>query len=633
MARELPTDYQEFIYQRTYSRWLPKEQRREGRREIWRESVERYRDFLLPRVPASLRPEFEEAIQSFTQLQLVGSMRALWTAGPALEEDNIGGFNCAYLPLESLKDFGEMMYILMHGTGVGVSVERQYVSKMPRIPDNLKTPVEHNLPPIIFEDSKRGWAEGFQEFLEYLFAGYLRQCQYFRIRPEGARLNTFGGRASGPEPLKRLVEFVTELAWANKGRRMTSENCADIACKIADVVVVGGVRRSAILVLTNPSDRRMAKFKTGEFWLTHPHRALANISSCYTEQPDSSTFLEDWLDLVKSGNGERGIVNREALQRTCPDRRDPNHEFGVNPCGEVVLRPRQFCNLVETPYTTDRQQMRRRLRHATLLAVLQSTLLDYNYLDDAWRQNSDEERLIGVSLTGLMDVASMGNRDTYLSYLRDRVNDDAEEFARELDIPEPTATTCVKPSGTVSQLLDTSSGIHPRYAKQYIRRVRVNRTDPIAQLLRDQGIPVEPEVGQSWEDASTLVFSFPIKAPEGAITRHDMSAMDQLDHWLTVKKFWCEHNPSTTIFVPDESWPQVGGWVYENWDQIGGITFLPHDGGSYPKAPYEEITEATYEKLAGQFPEIDWSRLPEYENQDNTIGGHELSCAGGGCEI
>lgn len=628
--QELPTDYQEFIYQRTYSRWLPEALRR----EVWQESVERYRDFFLPRVPASLRPEFEEAIQSFTQLQLVGSMRALWTAGPALEEDNIGGFNCAYLPLESLKDFGEMMYILMHGTGVGISVERQYVSQMPRVPDNIKTPVEHNLGPIIFEDSKRGWAEGFQEFLEYLFAGYLRQCQYFRIRPEGARLHTFGGRASGPEPLKRLVDFVTELAWANRGRRMTSENCADIACKIADVVVVGGVRRSAILVLTNPSDRRMAKFKTGEFWLTHPHRALANISSCYTEKPDSATFLEDWLDLVKSGNGERGVVNREALQRTCPERRDPNHEFGVNPCGEVVLRPRQFCNLVETPLTRNREQMAKRLRHATLLATLQSTMTNYNYLDDIWRQNSEEERLLGVSLTGIMDIGAVPGFEFDLISYRQTVEKAAREFAEALDIPTPTATTCVKPSGTVSQLLDTSSGIHTRYAQYYIRRVRVNRTDPIAQLLKDQGVPVEPEVNQSWEDASTLVFSFPIKAPEGAKTRHDMSALDQLDHWLTVKKFWCEHNPSATIFVPDESWPQVGGWVYENWDQIGGLTFLPHDGGSYPKAPYEEISQETYEKLEGEFPEgIDWGALPEYEQQDNTIGGHELSCAGGGCEI
>lgn len=629
--QQLPTDYQEFIYQRTYARWLPEQKRR----EVWKESVERYRDFFLPRVSNALRDEFEEAIKDFTQLQLVGSMRALWTAGPALEEDNIGGFNCAYTPLASLHDLAEMMYILMHGTGVGVSVERQYVSQMPRVPDQLREPHEHQIGPIIFEDSKRGWAEGFREFLEYLFAGYVRQCQYFKIRPEGARLNTFGGRASGPEPLKRLIQFVTDLARAHRGRRLTSENVADIACKIADVVVVGGVRRSAILVLTNPSDRRMAKFKQGEFWLTHPHRALANISSCYTEQPDSATFLEDWLDLVKSGNGERGFVNREALRRTVPSRRDPNHEFGINPCGEVVLRPKQFCNLVEVPYDHSAKRMRKRLRRATLLATMQSTLTDYNFLGPEWKQNSEEERLLGVSLTGILD--SMDPADpweaVYLGNLRGHVQRYARWAAKALDIPEPAANTCVKPSGTVSQLLDTASGMHARYAQAYIRRVRVNRTDPMARLLKDQGVPVEPEVGQTWDDATTLVFSFPIKAPEGATTRHNMSALEQLDYWLMLKESWCEHNPSTTIFVPDESWPQVGGWVYQNWDKVGGITFLPHDGGQYPKAPYEEITVSEYERLAKEFPALDWTRLPEYETQDNTIGGHELSCAGGGCEI
>lgn len=625
---ELPTDYQNFIYKRTYARWLETE----GRRENWDKSVDRYRDFFLPRVPSELKDEYNEAIEAFRNLEAMGAMRALWTAGPALDVDNVAGFNCGYTPIECIKDFAELLYILMNGTGVGVSVERQYINKLPEVPSQLN---RAKLFSVEFEDSKWGWASGFLDFLNHMYQGFIPVYDLSKIRPKGARLKTFGGRASGPEPLQELLEFTKTIFLKAEGRRLHSDEVADICCKVAECVVVGGVRRSAILILTNPSDRRMASYKTGEFWIHHPQRVYANISSCYTDTPDAITFAEDWLDLMKSGTGERGIVNRVSLQKTAEwVGRDPYYEFGVNPCGEIILRPKQFCNLTEVVIRKGmtREDAERRIKHAVLLGIVQSTMTNFQFINKKWADNTEEEHLLGVSLTGIMDCPELVTQSA-LEMLRLSAGRFAKRFAKILDVPTPKAITCVKPSGTVSQLVDSSSGIHPRFSKYYVRRVRVAVTDPICQFMIDEGVPCKPENGDTEDNAGTMVFSFPMKAPDGSVCRKDVSAIDALEVWLKLKKFYTHHNPSATIFVTDNEWMEVGGWVHKNWDFIGGLTFMPFDGGNYRQAPYEEITEAEYSKLAESFPMLDWEALDQYESTDNTIGRTEFACGGGGCEI
>lgn len=626
--KDIEQAYKEFIYKRTYSRWLPEL----GRRERWDETIDRYRDYFLPRVPECLRDEYLYAIEAFRDTDSVGSMRALWTAGPALDADNIAGYNCAYTPIDTVRRLAEVLYILMNGAGVGISVERQYINQLPPM---AKAHIKNKSVKVVFEDSKYGWAQGFWEYLQHLYEGVIPAYDLSKIRPKGARLKTFGGRASGPEPLRNLLDFVTKVAVKAQGRKLNSEEIADIACKIADIVIVGGVRRSAILILSNPSDRRMANFKTGEFWVNNPHRALANISACYTEKPDPVTYMEDFLDLMKSGTGERGIVNREALRNLIPERRDPNHEFGVNPCGEIILRPQQFCNLSEVVVRPgmDMLDLHTEVEYAVLLGIVQSTMTNFHFLSDEWRKNTEEEHLLGVSLTGQMDNPEILTEDN-LDTLRYIANKAARKYAEKMDIPYPTAVTCVKPSGTVSQLVGAASGLHPRHAPYYIRRVRVAATDPVAKFLMSEGVPCSPEVGETWDNLKTVVFEFPLKSPKTSVCRGDVSAIDQLDHWLKLKKFWTDHNPSVTIHVQDDEWVQVAAWLWEHWDYLGGITCMPHAGGHYQLAPYEEINQETYQELVEKFPQdLDWTRLDRFETRDNTTGAQELACVAGGCEI
>lgn len=619
-------DYSNFIYKRTYSRWLDEHQRREE----WPETVQRYKEFLQPHVPHQMRMDFEEAIQDVQDLKVMGSMRALWTAGPALSVDNIAGYNCAYTPIQDIKDFAEVLYILMNGAGVGISVERQYLSQLPEVPPHVRDGETE----IYFGDSKRGWAEGFHRYLRCIFNyGIIPKYDLSQIRPKGSRLKTFGGRASGPEPLRSLLEYTRTLVLEAKGRQWNSEQVADLVCKIADIVIVGGVRRSAILILSNPSDRRMAEFKSGRFWMTNPHRALANVSACYTEQPDMLNFLKDWLSLVQSGTGERGTVNRESLKTCLPPERNSNHEFGVNPCGEIILRPKQFCNLSEVVLRPglENQEIQRRIKSAVVLGCLQSLFTSFNFLSEEWTKNTVEERLLGVSLTGIQDTDILARPE--LENFREYAEQAAEDVAYLLGITAPKAITCVKPSGTVSQLVNASSGLHPRYSDFYIRRVRVSYTDPLARFLMDQGVPHSPEVGETWEDVRTVVFEFPIASPEMSRIKDSLTAIQQLENWKKLKEEWCDHNPSVTVYVQDHEWLEVGDWIYKNWHLIGGITLLPYDGGNYPLAPYEEIDKKAYKRWLEYFPLINWEEFPLYETKDNTIGAGELACAGGGCDV
>lgn len=628
----LPTNYQDFIYKRTYSRYLDEE----NRRESWEETVGRYSRFFAERCPEELQPTLKKASRHILSLDVMPSMRCLWTAGEALERENIAGFNCAYTVIDKIKAFAEVLYILMNGTGVGFSCERQYIAKLPEVPSFFNG---GNVT-IVVEDSKLGWAEGFLELLEYLYKGEIPHYDLSKLRPKGARLKTFGGRASGPEPLKQLFDFTIRLFCKAQGRKLNSIEVYDLVCFIANCVVVGGVRRSATINLSNFSDQRMRHAKDGQFWLENPQRALSNNSVAYTEKPDAVSFMDEWLNLARSGSGERGIVNREGLKKTAAALgRDAAFDFGVNPCGEIVLRPKQFCNLTEVVVKPedDYLTLREKVDSAVLLGCLQSTLTDFGFLDDEWKKHSEEERLLGVSLTGLCDHTILGHvsaqSEMLLSALRMDAGAAAEKYASILGIEVPKAITCVKPSGTVSQLVNAASGLHPRYAPFYIRRVRVTMSDPIAQLLIDSGVPWQPEVGQDKETCNTVVFEFPIASPPGSVLVKDRGAIEQLEYWLMLKEKWCDHNPSCTIYVKDSEWLEVGAWVYKHWDRIGGLSFLPYDGGNYSLAPYEEISEETYYVTLDQMPTVDFSRLAEYETEDKTQGSREFACQGGVCEL
>ena len=626
-------DYQKFIGYSRYSRWLDDEQRREH----WDEVINRYTDWMWAHlfntyqyyIPSDLFHELHEAMLN---LEVMPSMRCLMTAGPALDRTHVAGYNCAYLTVDSPRAFDEAMYILLCGTGVGFSVEQQYIDKLPRVAADLS----ESYTTIKVGDSKEGWAKSFRELVHSLYGGSIPKWDVSSVRPAGARLKTFGGRASGPEPLCDLFDFTIRTFRHARGRRLTPLECHDIMCKIGDVVVVGGVRRSALISLSNLNDEGLKNAKHGAWWDQEPQRGLANNSAVYMGRPSIGEFLREWQSLYDSKSGERGIFNRRASvdQVARNGRRDPNHDFGTNPCSEIILRPNQFCNLTEVVVRSgdDLASLRRKVRLATILGTFQSTLVNFPYLRNIWRKNTEEERLLGVSLTGIFDNTelSRANND-WLTELKNEAISTNKEFAELLGINPSNAITCVKPSGTVSQLVDSASGIHPRHSQFYIRTVRGDRKDPLTQFLIDSGIPNEPDVTKP---ADTVVFSFPQRAPEGATTRADLTAIDHLEIWKDYQLSWCEHKPSITINVREDEWIKVGAWVYDNFDDLSGVSFLPYSEHTYRQAPYQEITEEQYNEWLTRMPEsIDWYKLSDYEKEDTTTGTQEYACAAGFCEI
>ena len=631
MNNYLPTDYQAFIHTSRYARWLDDK----GRRESWSETVSRYMDNVVRREldmdTIAIASELEKAILN---LDVMPSMRAMMTAGPALDRDNTAGYNCSYLPVDDPKSFDEAMFILLCGTGVGFSVERQFVQKLPEVPELFDSETV-----IVVKDSKEGWAKAFRQVLALLWAGEIPKWDVSRVRPAGAKLKVFGGRASGPAPLVDLFNFVVKVFKDAQGRKLSSIECHDIMCKIGEVVVVGGVRRSAMISLSNLSDDRMRHAKSGQWWEQNPQRALANNSVAYTEKPDSLSFMREWMSLVESGSGERGVFNREASKKQAAKygRRDPEHEFGTNPCSEIILRPYQFCNLTEVVVraTDTVDDLERKVKLATILGTIQSTYTKFPYLRKVWANNTEAERLLGVSLTGIMDNPLLTSKNhglpKTLEHLRQVAEDTNNKLSGDLGINPSAAITCVKPSGTVSQLVDSASGIHARHSHYYIRTVRGDNKDPLTQFMIDQGIPNEPDV---FKPDQTTVFSFPVKAPAGAVVTEDMTAIEQLETWLMFQRHWCEHKPSVTINVRKDEWFEVGAFVYEHFDEMSGVSFLPYNEHTYQQAPYQEIGKSEYEELAKNMPEkIDWSLLTNYEESDNTVGMQTMACSGDSCEI
>jgi len=631
MDNYIPTDYQGFIHKSRYARWLDTEKRRES----WSETVDRYMENVVAPTLDSNNPNIGDEIQdAILNLEVMPSMRAMMTAGPALERDNTSGYNCSYLAVDDPKSFDEAMFILLCGTGVGFSVERQFITKLPEVPELFYSDTT-----VVVKDSKEGWAKGFRQVLALLWAGEIPQWDVSRIRPAGARLKTFGGRASGPAPLVDLFNFAITTFKNAQGRKLNSIECHDLMCKIGEVVVVGGVRRSAMISLSNLSDDRMRHAKSGQWWDNASHRALANNSVCYTEKPDSETFMREWLALVESKSGERGVFNRKASQNQAAKygRRDPNHEFGTNPCSEIILRPYQFCNLTEVVVraTDTLEDLERKVRCATILGTIQSAFTKFPYLRKVWQRNTEEERLLGVSLTGIMDNPLMTTANTKLEKTLETLREHAvatnNTWAVRLGIPASTAITCVKPSGTVSQLVDSASGIHARHSDYYIRTVRGDNKDPLTKFMADQGVPNEPDV---MKPDATTVFSFPVKSPHKSVTRNDLSAIEQLETWLVYQRSWCEHKPSITCTVRDDEWMSVGAFVYEHFDEMSGVSFLPHSDHTYQQAPYQEVGKHDYNMLLSVMPDrIDWAGLSEYEKDDNTVAMQTMACSGDVCEV
>ena len=624
----LPTDYQTFIATSRYARWLEDE----GRRENWGETVNRYMDNVVgDKVDSSTADALETAI---LDLSVMPSMRSLMTAGPAANRDNTCMYNCSYLPVDDVKAFDEAMFILLCGTGVGFSVERQFISKLPEVPELFESDTT-----IVVKDSKEGWAKALRQVVALLFSGEIPKWDMSGVRPAGARLKTFGGRASGPAPLIDLFNFAVNTFKAAQGRKLSSVECHDLMCKIGEVVVVGGVRRSAMISLSNLSDDRMRHAKSGSWWENNPQRALANNSVSYTEKPDATSFMREWTALAESGSGERGIFNRQAskVQAEKNGRRDPNYEFGTNPCSEIILRPNQFCNLTEVVIraTDTFETLANKVKLATILGTIQSTFTKMPYLRKVWRDNTEAERLLGVSLTGIMDnplmTSSNKGLEKTLEKLRDIAVETNAEWAEKLGVPVSAAITCVKPSGTVSQLVDSASGIHARHNPYYIRTVRGDNKDPLTQFMIDQGIPSEPCV---MKPDQTTVFSFPMKSPQNAVTRNETTAVEQLETWLAYQRHWCEHKPSVTISVKDSEWVEVGAFVYKHFDEMSGVSFLPHSDHTYQQAPYQDCGKSDYETLLALMPkDIDWSLLADYEKEDNTSGSQTMACSGDSCEI
>jgi ribonucleoside-diphosphate reductase alpha chain len=630
MADKL-SDYGRFIHKSRYARYLETEQRRES----WEETVARLMVYVQSKVPElTTDPVYKDKLielhNAILNLEVMPSMRLLMTAGEACERDNISAYNCSYLAINNKRAFSEALYILMNGTGVGFSCERQEINKLPILPDKFKEVDDV----IVVGDSKLGWAKAFKKLLSSLWEGDIPKVDYSKVRSAGSRLKTFGGRASGPEPLRKLFDFTTQTCISAAGRKLNSLEVHDIMCMIGEIVVVGGVRRSALISLSNLTDKRMRDAKSGAWYNDHPYRGLANNSVAYTERPDSETFMEEWLALVKSKSGERGIFNRVASQAQAGKwgRRDPLLSYGTNPCSEIILRDKQFCNLTEVVVRGNDTEstLANKVSLATILGTIQSTLTSFQFLSEEWKKNTEEERLLGVSLTGIMDCKVTNKPDpAMLERLRDAARKTNTELSEVLGIPPSASITCVKPSGTVSQLVDSASGIHARHSSYYIRRVRIDKKDPVYTFLKEKGFPVEDEV---FRPDSTAVFSFPVKAPKGAITRNDMTALEQLNLWLIYQRHWCEHKPSVTITVTDNEWPEVGAWVWKHFDEVSGISFLPHSNHTYQQAPYEEINEEQYKELASKMPgEVNWQEL--LEKDDNTEGSQTLACVGGTCEI
>ena len=640
----LPTSYQEFIHLSRYSRWLPDKERR----ETWDETVTRYFDFFTDhlkelhnyKLTKSLRDELEEAVLTTS---IMPSMRCLMTAGEALKRENIAGYNCSYVAVDRPQAFDEILYVLMNGTGVGFSVERQYISQLPMVAEEF-----HESDTIIsVADSKLGWAKAFKELVGMLYVGQIPCWDMSKVRPAGTPLKTFGGRASGPEPLEALFNFTVTSFKNAAGRKLSSVECHDIVCKIAEIVVVGGVRRSALISLSNVSDDRMRAAKQGQWWNTDGQRALANNSACYTEKPDVGVFMDEWKALYESKSGERGIFNRESAIKMAAKsgrRNTEDYDFGTNPCSEIILRNREFCNLSEVVVrTTDTtESLLKKVRLATILGTFQSTLVNFKYVSAAWRNNCEEERLLGVSLTGIMDSPLTNGKEyfnrreshrlpTVLQDLKNECIKTNSEFAKKIGINQSVAVTCVKPSGTVSQLVDAASGIHARHNPYYIRTVRGDKKDPLTRMMGDIGFPIEDD---TTNPSHTSVFSFPMKVDQNAVFRSDLSAIRQLELWKVYQDYWCEHKPSVTISVKESEWLSVGAWVYENFDYMSGVSFLPFSAHTYKQAPYQDCTEEEYRNLLNKMPKnVEWSKLSEYEKTDMTIASQELACSAGFCEI
>jgi len=623
--------YQEFIHKSRYARWLSEE----GRRETWEETVQRYVDFWVNRkqIDSKTAKRLYDGIHS---LKVMPSMRCLMTAGEALDKDNVAGFNCSYLAIDSPRSFDELMYVLMCGTGVGFSVERNFISKLPIIAETFH-PTDTT---IVVADSKIGWASAFRELIAMLYAGKIPKWDMSKIRPAGARLKTFGGRASGPQPLEDLFRFCVEVFTKAAGRKLSSIECHDVVCKVADIVVVGGVRRSALISLSNLSDGRMAKAKVGAWWEADGHRRLANNSVAYTEKPDFEAFINEMRTLYESRAGERGLFSRVAAQNIAArnGRRDSEQDFGTNPCSEIILRSNQFCNLSEVVVREDdtEETLKEKVELAAIIGTLQATLTDFRYLRNIWERNTEDEALLGLSMTGIMDnklLSGQGDQEELektLENLRNVAINVNKKWAKKLGINQSAAITCVKPSGTVSQLVDSASGIHPRFSKHYIRRVRSDKKDPLAIFMEAAGFPVEQDVMSE----SSVVYSFPVKSPDSSVCVKEVGAMEQLRLWKTYQNFWCEHKPSITVYYTDDEYLQVAQWIWENFDICSGISLLPVSDHVYQQAPYEDITPEAYDELLNSMPKnVNWSDLVYFEQEDNTTGSQELACTGGACEI
>ena len=640
--------YETFIEKSRYARWIEEE----SRRETWKESCERWRNFWVHRVedmdiPQSDKEYLTNVIKrdlypAVLNKEVMPSMRSMMTAGPALDRDEIAGYNCSFAPVDNVRIFDEIMYILMCGTGVGFTVEREEVKQLPCISEEFYDTETT----IKVKDSRIGWASAFRELISLLYSGRVPSWDLSKLRPKGARLRTFGGRSSGPEPLHSLFEYTVALFRKAAGRKLTTLECHDLVCKVAEVVVVGGVRRSALISLSNLTDERLANAKTGAWWELDGQRALSNNSVAYTEKPDPSIFLKEWRTLYESKSGERGLFNRVAAQAqraTALQRRGIHDsiggwEYGTNPCGEIILRPCGLCNLSEVVVRAGDSfnDLLRKVRLASIIGTLQSTLTNFKYLRSVWRNNAEEERLLGVSLTGIMDHQVLSGKELYggmtslgnvLEELRQGAIDTNDEFATRLGINASHAVTCVKPSGTVSQLVGCSSGIHPAFSQFYVRTVRQDVKDPITEFLKDQGVPWEVDV----TNPSNVVFSFPMKATEGAVS--DISPMEQLELYRIYKKHWCEHNPSISVYYTDKDFIEIGNWIYKNWDDFIGISLMPKSDHVYKQAPYQEITREQYSQMLNEFPNVDWDAFDSYEKEDTTTGSQELACHGGVCEI
>ena len=650
MRESLPSLYQSFIHLSRYSRWLPNE----NRRETWHETVKRYFDFfeehLLEqhnyKVSKKEREELETAVSN---LEIMPSMRALMTAGEALKRDNVAGYNCSFASSGRVRAFDEILYILMCGTGVGFSVERDFLKKLPTIAEEF----ESSDTTIVVQDSKMGWAKAYKELTSLLIGGQIPKWDVSKVRPAGARLKTFGGRASGPQPLDDLFQFTVEAYQRAAGRKLTSIECHDIICKIAEIVVVGGVRRSALISLSSLTDERMRDAKHGQWWVSDAQRALSNNSVAYKEKPEIGTFMEEWVSLYKSKSGERGIFNRDAAKKQTERanefrssladeyrtfrHREVDHEFGTNPCSEIILRDKEFCNLTEIVVRGNdtKESLAKKVRLATILGTWQSTLTNFKYLSSEWERNCKEERLLGVSMTGIMDCeltnGKKGNLEKLLTGLKTEAIVQNRTTAKSIGINESVAITCVKPSGTVSQLVDAASGIHARHNPYYIRTVRADVKDPLCIFMKEKGFPCEPDV---MKPEHTMVFSFPMKTPKNAVFRTDMTALEQLTLWLTYQRSWCEHKPSVTISVKENEWMEVGAWVWEHFDEVSGVSFLPFSDHTYKQAPYQDCTEEEYKELLKALPkDIDWAELGDYEKEDNTAGTQTFACSGNSCEV